>query len=246
MWEWKGGGMLSSETGDGAPITAIVNSMPEEEQTISTMNNTAANNVSNALLSSRLLSLGEGERTSFTPINSTYTEISVMSNTTIMPPNNTTTTINATEKGKLTFNIQPNGIALAEGQIFLVTRDDDATAQEENATVTIVEINRIRPDSIGSATGIAFYNTNSTGQLAFLDNLIGIYQREITPEGSTSEHGNGRGNRMFQFKNSSTVLTLLATSVYEGVSLYYLNFRETLLLIVCNIEYRIAINRQRC
>jgi hypothetical protein len=184
VWEWKGGGMLPFETGSRTPLTAMINSAPEEEQTISTTNNTS-NNVSNALLSSKLLSFGKGERTSYTPINSTYAEISVMSNTIIMPPNDTTTTIDVTEKGNLSFNIQPNGIALAQGQVFLVTLDDDGTAQKENATVTIAEINRIEPDGIGSATGVAFYKTNSTGQLAFLDNMIGIYQREITPEGTT-------------------------------------------------------------
>jgi hypothetical protein len=185
VWEWKGGGMLPFETDSRTPIATMVNGAPEEEQTISTMNNTTTNNVSNALLSSKLLSFGKGERTSFTPINRTYAEISVMGNTTIMPPNDTTTTIDVTEKGSLTFNIQPNGIALAQGQVFLVTRDHDGTAQEENSTVTIVEINRIRPDGIGRATGVGFYKTSSTGQLAFLDNIIGIYQREITPEGST-------------------------------------------------------------
>jgi hypothetical protein len=185
VWEWKGDGMLPFETGNRTPITAMINSAPEEEQTISTANNTTANNVSNTLLSSKLLSFGKGERTSYTPINRTYAEISIMSNTTIIPSNTNTTTINVTEKGNLAFNIQPNDIALAQGQVFLVARDYNETAQEENATVTIAEINRIGHDGIGSATGVAFYKTNSTGQLAFLDNMVGIYQREITPEGTT-------------------------------------------------------------
>ena len=211
MWEWKGGGgTVPFETGRSAPNTrnqtAIINSAPEEEeQTISTMtNNTTSNDVSNTLLSNRLLSFGEGQRTSFNPINDTYTEISVVSNTTIMPPNDTTT-INVTEKGNVTFNIQPNGVTLAQGQVFLVTRDDDGTAQKENATATIVEINRIGPDGIGSATGVVFYNTNSTGQLAFLDNMMGVYQREITPEGSTIRTWEWiGGGGMLPFENSSS------------------------------------------
>ncbi len=143
-----------------------------------------SNNNSDSVLGS-LFMIHEGERTSFNPINDTYTEISVVSNTTIMPPN-ATTTINATERGNLTLNIQPNGVILAQGQGFLVTLEDEAV-QEENATATIIELNasRVGPDGMGSATGVVFYDTNSTGQLAFLDNIIGISQREITPEGYT-------------------------------------------------------------
>ena len=41
----------------------------------------------------------------------------------------------------------------------------------------------MNPDGTGSGTGVVFFNTNSTGQLAFLDNMVGINQGELSPEG---------------------------------------------------------------
>ncbi|MDQ4067631.1 MAG: hypothetical protein M3114_08600 [Thermoproteota archaeon] len=142
---------------------------------------TTTNNNSNAVLGSLFLT-AESELTSFNPINETYIEISFADNVTLMPPN-ATTTINATETGNATLNIQANGVTFAQGQGFLVTQDDEAAAQEENATTTFVELSRVGPDGTGSGTGVVFYNTNSTGQLAFLDNMIAIFQHEISPEG---------------------------------------------------------------
>jgi hypothetical protein len=149
-----------------------------EEEGVST---TTTNNTSNATLGSLFLT-EEAEFTSFNPINETYIEISYVANATIMPPNATDTTINATETGNITLNIQPNGVALAQGQGFLVTEEGDNGAQEEeNATTTFVELGRRGPGDTGSGTGVVFYSTNSTGQLAFLDNMLAIYQHEMYP-----------------------------------------------------------------
>src|SRR5918995_80026 len=90
----------------------------EEEAVSST---TATSNVSNAVLGSLFLA-GEDKLTSFNPINETYTEVSYVGNRTIMPPDATTATINATETGNLTLNSQPNGITFVEGQSLLVTK----------------------------------------------------------------------------------------------------------------------------
>jgi hypothetical protein len=164
MWEWKGG-MLPFESG--------VNSTT-----------TTTNNVSNALLGSMFL-IEEAEGTSFNPINETYIEISFVGNATITPPN-ATTTINATETGNATLNIQPNGVTFAQGQGLYVTEDDDGgAAAEENATNTFVELSRVGPDGTGNGTGVVFFSTNSTGQLAFLDNMLAIFQHEFSPEGDT-------------------------------------------------------------
>jgi hypothetical protein len=43
----------------------------------------------------------------------------------------------------------------------------------------------MNPDGTGAGTGVAFFNTNSTGQLAFLDNMLAIAHVEFSPEGST-------------------------------------------------------------
>jgi hypothetical protein len=133
---------------------------------------------------------GEDKLTSFNPINETYTEVSYVGNRTIMPPDATTiaTTINATETGNLTLNLQPNGITFVEGQSLLVTEgrgsNNGGAEEQENATAVLVDLNGVRPDDPRSSTGVVFFSTNSTGQLAFLDNMIAIYQVKASPEGT--------------------------------------------------------------
>ena len=127
----------------------------------------------------------EIEPASVNPINETYIEASTVNNVTIIPPNATTgTTINATETANLTANILPNGLALAQGQSLIVTEGADGAAEQENATTTFVDISRLNPDGSGSGPGVVFFNTNSTGQLAFLDNMVGINQGEFDSQGS--------------------------------------------------------------
>jgi hypothetical protein len=156
----------------------------EEEALITT--STSANNDnnnSNAVLGSLFLT-GEDKLTSFNPINETYTEVSYVGNRTIIPPDATTATINATETGNLTLNLQPNGITFVEGQSLLVTEGGDNGAEQENATAVLVDLNGVRPDDPRSSTGVIFFSTNSTEQLAFLDNVLAIYQVKASPEGT--------------------------------------------------------------
>jgi hypothetical protein len=154
---------------------------------MTTTNSSGNNNVSNAVLGSLFLT-GEDKLTSFNPINETYTEVSYVGNRTIMPPDTTTTaTINATETGNLTLKLQPNGITIVEGQSLLVTEgggSNNDAEQQENATAVLVDLNGVRPDDPRSSTGVVFFSTNSTGQLAFLDNMIAIYQVKASPEGT--------------------------------------------------------------
>jgi hypothetical protein len=56
--------------------------------------------------------------------------------------------------------------------------------EQENATAVLVDLNGVRPDDPRSSTGVVFFSTNSTGQLAFLDNMIAIYQVKASPEGT--------------------------------------------------------------
>src|SRR5919108_2983098 len=161
----------------------------EEEEALSTTNTSANNNnVSNALLGNLFLT-GEDKLTNFNPINETYIEVSYVGNRTIMPPDAAAAaaaaTINATETGNLTLNLQPNGITFVEGQSLLVTEGDSNNGTEqENATAVFVDLNGVRPDDPRSSTGVIFFSTNSTGQLAFLDNMIAIYQVKASPEGT--------------------------------------------------------------
>jgi hypothetical protein len=179
IWEWKGGTLPFGSGGGGAPT------MGEQEAVSSTT--TTTNNVSNALLGSLFLVV-EFERTSVNPVNETYIETTAVSNLTIIPPNaTTTTTINATLTSNATVNILPNGLALFQGQSLIVTEgdNDSGTAEQENATTAFVDISRTNPDGTGSGTGVVFYSTNSTGQLAFLDNMVGISQSKFSSEGDT-------------------------------------------------------------
>jgi hypothetical protein len=161
----------------------------------STTNNNNSNN-SNAVLGNLFLT-GEDRLTSFNPINETYTVISYVGNRTIMPQDAATdsTTINATETGNLTLNLQPNGITFVEGQSLLVTEGDsnNGAEQQENATAVLVDLNGVRPDDPRSSTGVAFFSTNSTGQLAFLDNMIAIYQVKASPAGTAIQMWEWKG-----------------------------------------------------
>ena len=156
------------------------------EQEALSSTNTTTNNVSNAVLGS-LFMIVEFETASVNPINETYIETSTVNNVTIMPPSATTgTTMNATETVNATVNILPNGLALDKGQSLIVIEGDEGTAAEqENATTTFVDISRLNPDGSGSGTGVVFFSTNSTGQLAFLDNMVGINDSEFPPGSGT-------------------------------------------------------------
>ena len=143
------------------------------------------NNNSYDLLGSLFL-IGEDDNTRFNPINETFSEISFVNNVTIMPPNATAgTTINATETGKVTVNVQPNGLSLGQGQSLIMTEGDDDSVAQENATTTFVAISRTNSGGTGSETLLVFFSTNSTRQLAFLGNMLAIAQFEFSPEGGT-------------------------------------------------------------
>jgi hypothetical protein len=147
---------------------------------------TTNNNVSNAVLGDVFMNV-KFETASVNAINETYIEISTVHNVTIMPPNATAgTTINATETANVTVNVLPNGLAIDKGQSLIVTEGDDGgTTEQENATTTFVDISRTNPDDTGSGTGVVFFSTNSTGQLAFLNNMVGINDSEFSQESGT-------------------------------------------------------------
>jgi hypothetical protein len=179
--------VASSMTANAAAAATTTTTTTQQPPiTTTTAKEATSNNVTNAVLGS-LFSFGEGIESSVNAINETYSVISYLGNRVIMPPNTTDVIINATERGDFTLNIQPNGLYIELGQAFIVTEDDGVTAgeeEEENATLTFVSFGTTNPNGTGSRTGVAFYNTNSTGQLAFLDNMVGIFQTKFSPEGS--------------------------------------------------------------
>jgi hypothetical protein len=165
------------------PFVITLNTATPTAAITTTPSEAATSNRSDAVLGS-LFFIVKFETASVKPINQTYIEISTVNNVTIMPPNATGTTINATETTNTTVNILPNGLALDKGQSLIVTKGDDG-AEQENATTAFVDISRMNPDGTGSGTGVVFFSTNSTGRLAFLDKMVGISQSEFSPEGGT-------------------------------------------------------------
>jgi len=201
-WEWKGG-TVPFETGRGNALTTRNNQTTitsaleeeEEEETISTMT-TTTKNPSSAVLGN-LFSFGEGAEATVNPINETYTEISYSGNRIIMPPTASGVVINTTETGNFTVNIQPKGLSIEQGQGFIVTEGGAAaTEEQENANLTFVSLTRTNPEGTGSGTAVAFFSTNSTGQLAFLDHMVAIGQTEFSPQGSLFREWEWKGGTL--------------------------------------------------
>jgi hypothetical protein len=165
-----------------------------EEVTSTSGSTTTNNNNSNVTLGNLFYSTQQPIEETVNPINETYIEISYVDRVALMPPNATGVIINATERGNFTVTILPNGLSVNQGQGLITTEDGDG--QEENATATFVSLGRVGPDGTGSHTGAEFFSTNSTGQLAFLDNMVGIAQVEISPEGTTVKTWEWKGGSL--------------------------------------------------
>jgi hypothetical protein len=167
-----------------ATTDIMTNTIVGEVETVSTTATTTINNnISNSLLG-RLFSYDEGEdvESNVNPVNETYIVVSYSGDRIILPPNSTDI-INATETGNVTINIQPNGLSFNQGHAVIMT-EGDAAAEEggENATISFVLLTRTNPDGSGSGTSVTYFSTNSTGRLAFLDNMVAIGQVEYSPE----------------------------------------------------------------
>jgi hypothetical protein len=164
----------------GATDVMNTTNLTTEEAIVTGNNNT---NITLGNLFYRAKTLEE----TYNPVNETNAVISYVYSVTLMPPNATATgaVINSTERGNFTVNNLPDGLSINQGQGLIMTEDGDGDSQEERATATFVSLGRINPDGIGSGTSVVFFNTNSTGQLAFLNNMIGIAQVELSPEGTT-------------------------------------------------------------
>jgi len=207
----------ASATTDVMTTTTSVGGGGEQEGASST-NTTTNDNVSNAVLG-RLFSFGEGTEATVNPINETYIVVSYSGNRIIIPPNATGTTINSTETGNVTINIQPNGLSFDQGQAFIVTEDGaEEEEEEENATITFVLLSRTNPDGTGNSTSVTFFSTNSTGQLAFLDNMVAIGQTESSPEGARFREWEWKGGTVpFEIDGGGAPTTGNQTTIASGL-----------------------------
>lgn len=71
-----------------------------------------------------------------------------------------------------------NGVVYGEGQDVLTTEDG------ETATYKAYGVGRLNVESKGiSFRGSVFYNTSSNGKLAFLNNMVGIFEAETDESG---------------------------------------------------------------
>ena len=168
---------ISASTTGNTTTTTTTSVGGEQEAVNSTITTTA--NLSNALLGRLFSYLDEREdvEPNVNPVNETYIVISYSGNRIILPPNGTSV-INATETANVTINIQPNGVSFYQGHAVIMTEGGAAAQEQENATISFVYLTRTNPDGSGSGTGVAYFSTNSTGQLAFLDNMVAIGQVE--------------------------------------------------------------------
>ncbi len=190
-------GSLSLIQSVSATDVMTTTTVGEEEGAIG--GSTAATNNSNVTLGN-LFYIAQGVEETANPVNDTYIVISYVDSVKLMPPNARDVVINTTETGNFTVNILPNGLSINQGQGLITT---EGGGQQENATATFVSLGRSDPEgTTGSSTGAVFFSTNSTGQLAFLDNKVGIAQVEFSPEGSTVRIWEWKGG-MLPFENGS-------------------------------------------
>ena len=78
------------------------------------------------------------------------------------------------DTGNAIARLTPTG-NIVNGQIHITTEDG-----RENATVFFTEIGQNE-----RGIGIAYFTTNSTCKLAFLDNMLAVIQDELQPNGDT-------------------------------------------------------------
>jgi hypothetical protein len=114
-----------------------------------------------------------GRTVAANPINQTHIQISLAGNGTITLPNSTETVM-TNDTGNAIARLTPTG-NIAHGQIHISTEDGS-----ENATVFFTEIGQNE-----KGIGVAYFITNSTGKLAFLNNMVAVIEDEIQPNGDT-------------------------------------------------------------
>ena len=111
------------------------------------------------------------------PINATHVEVSLSGNGTLTLPNSTETiAVNST--GTALVNFETTSVI---AQQFLTSEDGSETRVCNYYELTRHDVNaRTEKGAV-----IAIFETNSTGQLAFLDGLIAVGQADVDAAGNT-------------------------------------------------------------
>jgi hypothetical protein len=135
---------------------------------------TSNNNNNNPItLAEKPFLVEHGRTVAANPINHTHMQISLVGNGTITLPNSTET-VPTKDSGSAIARLTPTG-NIVNGQIHVGTEDGS-----ESATVFFTEIGQG-----GKGVGVAYFTTNSTGNLAFLNNVVAVIEDEIQPNGDT-------------------------------------------------------------
>lgn len=130
-------------------------------------------NKNTIILAEKPFLVEHGKTVAATPINQTHIQISLAGNGTITL-SNSTETVMTNDTGNAIARLTPTG-NIAHGQIHITTEDGS-----ENATIFFTEIGQNE-----RGIGVAYFITDSTGKLAFLDNIVAVIQDELQPNGDT-------------------------------------------------------------
>ena len=162
---------LLSTTTQG--VTASASVATDATETNESISPTSNNNNNTITLSEKPFLVEHGSTVAAIPINQTHMQISLAGNGTITLPNSTETVMTK-DTGNAIARLTPTG-NIVNGQILLSTAD-----RSENATVFFTEIGQNQ-----KGVGVAYFTTNSTGKLAFLNNMVAVIEDEIQPNGNT-------------------------------------------------------------
>lgn len=88
--------------------------------------------------------------------------------------------LNATDRSTFISTVRPDRTVFSKGSGILTAEGG------EIAMYTFEGLGRYYQDGILRSNGISFLETESTGKLAFLNNLVGIFKNEIDPAGNTA------------------------------------------------------------
>jgi hypothetical protein len=164
--------LLAITQGLTASASFATDATETNESIAPTSNNTnSSNNI--ITLAEKPFLVEHGKTVAATPINQTHIQISLAGNGTITLPNSTENVMTK-DTGNAIARLTPTG-NIVNGQILLSTEDGS-----ENATVFFTEIGQG-----GKGVGVAYFTTNSTGKLAFLNNMVAVIEDEIQPNGDT-------------------------------------------------------------
>jgi hypothetical protein len=166
-----GAALLTTTMQDITANASVPADATETRESIATSNNNNNNNT--ITLAEKPFLVEQGKTVAATPINQTHIRISLAGNGTIMLPNSTEI-VKTKDTGNGIARLTPTG-NIVQGQIHMSTEDGS-----EKGTIFFTEIGQN-----GKGIGVAYFSTNSTGKLAFLDNMVAVLQDELEPNGNT-------------------------------------------------------------